>query len=127
MFTRATKSNAPVRPTPKIARPGPPRVRSRDLESEVSAALEVRPWSSICLPEELDISSRLGLIVLKMKINVLGFSTANRGYSRYRKCKDKERQIGIWSHAWIIRDIEDLQVDVNVVGVGKNALAGRQD
>jgi hypothetical protein len=49
------------------------------------------PTRRVCLLEELDTSGRFGLLVPKIKANVLGFSTANRGYSRCRKCKDKER------------------------------------
>ena len=90
VVTRATASNKPVRLNPRITTPGPARVRCRDPEA---GALEVCPRSSICLPEELDISGRLGLLVPKMKTTDLGFNTANRGHSRCRKCKDKERQI----------------------------------
>jgi hypothetical protein len=66
------------------------RVWCRD---PAAGALEVCPRSSTCLPEELDTSERLGFLVPRMKTTVLGFSTANRGYSRCRKCKDKENQI----------------------------------
>ncbi len=84
-------SNALVRPNPNAT----PildweRVWCRD---PAAGALEV--WSSFCLSEELDTSERLGLLVPKMKTIVLGFSTANRGGSRCRKCKDKENQIEI--------------------------------
>lgn len=94
MWSRAPESAVPVKANAIARLPAlAPRVpvRCRDPEA---GALEVCPRSSIYLPEKLDTSGRLGLLVPKVTTAVLSFSTAN-GYSRYRKCKDKERQIGI--------------------------------